>query len=240
MLNLNYKDTVLFIGDSITDGGRGHCMDLNHIIGHGYQEMVIAQIAADNLEKMPMFINKGISGNTTQDIAARWDEDVLKYKPNVVSLLCGINDIMRKPEAAVEEIVKNYLETVEMLIKKTKEALPDVTFILCEPFYLEVKNQAAPYENIPSVKCEADFGFPNKNTTDEIVKRYFDCLGPMQKDIPNIAKKYGCIFVPFQEMFNEAAKKATPSYLIWDNVHPTTVGHKLMADKWLETVKNGL
>ena len=237
MIKLNKKDTVVFIGDSITHGGRGLCMDLNHIMGHGYAEMVCARLAADNLENMPKFINKGISGQTTQDIAARWDEDVIKYRPNVVSLLTGINDIMRNLNAPVEEFVKKYLDTVEMLIKKTKDALPDVKIILCEPIYLDSRTDGDPYEDIPSAKCEADFIFGNINTTDETVKNYYERLAPMQKELPNIAKKYGLAYVPFQDIFDEWAKKVAPSYLIWDNVHPTMAGHRLMADRWLETVE---
>lgn len=237
MIKLNKKDTVVFIGDSITHGGRGLCMDLNHIMGHGYAEMVCARLAADNLENMPKFINKGISGQTTQDIAARWDEDVIKYRPNVVSLLTGINDIMRNLNAPVEEFVKKYLDTVEMLIKKTKDALPDVKIILCEPFYLDSRTEGDPYEDIPSAKCEADFIFGNINTTDEIVKNYYERIAPMQKGLPIIAEKYGLTYVPFQDIFDEWAKKVAPSYLIWDNVHPTMAGHRLMADRWLETVE---
>ena len=50
-------------------------------------------------------------------------------------------------------------------------------------------------------------------------------------------EKYGLTYVPFQDIFDEWAKKVAPSYLIWDNVHPTMAGHRLMADRWLETVE---
>ena len=85
---------------------------------------------------------------------------------------------MRNLNAPVEEFVKKYLDTVEMLIKKTKDALPDVKIILCEPFYLDSRTDGDPYEDIPSAKCEADFIFGNINTTDETVKNYYERLAP--------------------------------------------------------------
>ena len=45
MITLKSGDTVLFTGDSITHGGRGYCMDGNHILGHGYQEIVCGYLA---------------------------------------------------------------------------------------------------------------------------------------------------------------------------------------------------
>ena len=57
-MKLNKNDVVLFSGDSITDGNRGRSMDCNHIMGHGYQYIVASQLALENAENMPKFINK--------------------------------------------------------------------------------------------------------------------------------------------------------------------------------------
>ena len=234
MLKLNYRDTVLFIGDSLTHGGRGNCMDCNHILGHGYQELVCAQLAYDNLENMPRFVNKGISGQTMVQIAARWDEDVLKYKPAVVSLLAGVNDISRCLDEDTGTFTAKYINAAEEAVSKTFNVLPDVKFFLCEPFYLDAKNQTDKYAFIPHPICEPDFTFGNANCTDETVKKYNEKLDAICAALKETAEKHGAIFVPFRDLFADATKKVHPSYLVWDNVHPTVVGHKLMADRWLE------
>ena len=41
--------TIVFQGDSITDGNRGRNSDPNHIHGHGYQYILASEILADNL-----------------------------------------------------------------------------------------------------------------------------------------------------------------------------------------------
>jgi len=36
--------------------------------------------------------NKGISGNKVYQLAERWDKDCLGLKPDVLSILIGVND----------------------------------------------------------------------------------------------------------------------------------------------------
>src|SRR5882757_7118462 len=59
--------TLLFQGDSITDGNRGRTEDPNHIMGHGYAFSIASRLGADYPERNLHFINKGISGNTILD-----------------------------------------------------------------------------------------------------------------------------------------------------------------------------
>jgi lysophospholipase L1-like esterase len=238
MIKLSQNDVVLFIGDSITDGNRGLTMDLNHIMGHGYQQIVASRLAADNHKAMPKFINKGISGNKSFQILKRWQEDCLQYKPTIISLLCGVNDVLYNIDKT--ETSKEAVEYIEEILKTTFSALPDVKFILCEPFYLDVRNQDAPYENIPHPKCEEDFHFGNNPLDIEKVEKAKKKIKMLQADLPLLAEKYGCIYVPFQDVYDKAVETTPASYFIWDNVHPTMVGHRLMADRWLEVVEKAL
>ena len=80
-MKLSKNDVVLFSGDSITDGNRGRCMDCNHIMGHGYQYIVASQLALENAENMPKFINKGYSGENAEGLLEKWQEDVIENKP---------------------------------------------------------------------------------------------------------------------------------------------------------------
>ena len=60
--------TVLFQGDSITDGNRGRSNDPNHILGHGYAFSVAAELGAKYPERGLHFINKGVSGDKVKDL----------------------------------------------------------------------------------------------------------------------------------------------------------------------------
>ena len=237
MIKLSKNETILFIGDSITDGNHGRNMDPNHLLGHGYQEMIAAKLICDNYKNMPKFINKGISGNNSGQILARLNDDCLCYKPDIINILCGVNDCCYGGEGNTDESALNNLDTI---LAKIKETLPNTKIVLCEPFYMDVRNQENRYENLPNVKCEDDFFFSNNPLDLEKVEKFSSRMKRLQNNLPSLAKKYGCIFVPLQDIFDEASKDVPASYFIWDNVHPTIAGHTLMAKRWLDVVEKTL
>lgn len=204
---------ILFQGDSITDGNRGRDTDPNHTMGHGYQFSVASRWGAEYPEKELKFFNRAISGNKVIDLAARWQTDTLDLKPNVLSILVGVNDSTSviydwKPVVTAEK----YEEVYRQLLDQTKAALPDVLLVLCEPFVL------------PVVHVERDWD------------KYQAQIIPRQAMVRKFAQEYDAVFVPFQEVFNNAMKKAPASYWIWDGVHPTVAGHELMAREWIKQV----
>ncbi|MEP6611723.1 MAG: twin-arginine translocation signal domain-containing protein, partial [Mucilaginibacter sp.] len=69
--------TFLFQGDSITDGNRSRNTDWNHVLGHGYAYLIAARLWFELPKKGFHFFNRGISGNTVPDLAARWTDDTI-------------------------------------------------------------------------------------------------------------------------------------------------------------------
>ncbi|HEX2934249.1 MAG TPA: SGNH/GDSL hydrolase family protein [Bacteroidales bacterium] len=205
--------TILFQGDSITDGNRGRNEDPNHIMGHGYAFSIASRLGAEYPQKRLKFYNRGVSGNKIIDLAARWQTDTLDLKPDVLSILIGVNDTSSvvlnwEPIVTIEQ----YEEVYDSLLKQTKAKLPDIVLVLCEPFILPV-------------------GTVNEHWTAyhaEITKR--------QEVVSKLSKKYGAIHIAFQEVFDKACKKAPADYWIWDGVHPTVAGHELLAKEWIKRV----
>ena len=78
--------------------------------------------------------NKGISGNKVFQLAERWDKDCLELKPDVLSILIGVNDIWHKLNGQYNGTVEIYRKDYIALLERTKKALPDVKLIICEPF----------------------------------------------------------------------------------------------------------
>jgi lysophospholipase L1-like esterase len=130
---------ILFQGDSITDGNRGRSADPNHILGHGYVFIIAAKYGAAFPERNLNFMNRGVSGNKVADLAARWQKDTLDLKPDLLSILIGVNDALRVP-------VEQYEETYDKLLQQTLAALPKVRLVLCEPFTLPVGAKKAVWE----------------------------------------------------------------------------------------------
>jgi lysophospholipase L1-like esterase len=97
------NDVIVFIGDSITDGGRARTgADYNHTMGQSYAYIISALLGNKLADKNLTFINRGISGNRITDLQGRWKTDVIDLKPNVLSILVGINDTLLPQHEPVE------------------------------------------------------------------------------------------------------------------------------------------
>ena len=204
--------TILFQGDSITDAGRDRQLaDANSFraIGSGYAWLAAAQLLVDRPNDRLKFHNRGISGDKVYQLADRWQTDCLDLKPDVLSILIGVNDFWHKHKHDYEGTLEKYQDDYRALVRRTKEALPDVRLVLCEPFVLKVG-------------AVDDTWFPE-----------FDAYRAAARDV---AKEAGARFVPFQSIFDRAAELAPPAHWAADGVHPTTHGAALMAHAWLHAV----
>lgn len=119
---------ILFQGDSITDGNRGRSADPNHILGHGYVFIIAARHGAAFPEARLDFINRGISGHTVVDLEKRWTKDTLDLKPDILSILIGVNDSGKG--VALEQ----YEQVYDQLLSAAKQANPKLKLVLGEPF----------------------------------------------------------------------------------------------------------
>ncbi|MEA5257282.1 SGNH/GDSL hydrolase family protein [Arcicella aquatica] len=205
------KLTFLFQGDSITDGNRGRNTDPNHIMGHGYAYGVASRIGADFPEAGFTFYNRGISGNRIPDLQKRWKQDTLDLKPDVLSLLIGINDVnavFAKPNESLN--VAQFEIGYRDLLDQCKESNPTIIFVLGVPFVYPIRAKKDNYEAWQK----------ETNERAEVVKK--------------LAKEYDAVLIDYPAMFDKAFKKAEGEYWIWDGVHPTVFGHELMAREWIK------
>lgn len=209
----NPPKTILFQGDSITDGNRTRNQDWNHIMGHGYAYLIASRLWYEHPDHELMFHNRGTSGNRVKDLEDRWQPDALDLKPDLISILVGINDVGGIVRNQNPGTIEQFEATYQRLLDKTKAALPNTQIVLCEPFLLPVGRVMDNWELWQS----------------ETLKR--------QALTRKLAAAYQAVFVEFQTSFNEACRKASASYWIWDGIHPMPGGHELMARCWLKEVK---
>ena len=202
--------TFLFQGDSITAIGRSEKSD--DALGWGYVNFFAGNIGC----RFPgeyKFINRGICGERSIDIYSRIKRDIINLKPDYMSILMGINDILRDHTRNDGVSAKKYETIYSMLIEEILEALPNIKIIILEPFALE-----AP-------RCEWGCGTADywDEIKDEIIER-----GEIAK---KIAEKYNLSFVPLREDFNKLGKEYGNLVWTFDGIHPTQAGHKVIGDK---------
>lgn len=211
------KDTtILFQGDSITDGlrekNRDRAWDLNHQMGHGYAFLVNARWGAQYPERRFAFINRGISGNRIADLYGRWQEDAVNLRPDVLSILVGINDVgftmWEQSGSGPERFGRIY----QLLLDEARAANPALLTVMMEPFVMPVGDRKDTYQD------------------------WLSLLRPLQEQTRLIAERNGAIFIPLQERFERLCQVREASYWVWDGIHPTVSGHQVIADAWMEAV----
>ena len=204
---------ILFQGDSITDARRdrecanGYGPDM----GSGYAALVAGKLLAANLDREFSCINRGISGNRVVDLYARWKIDALNLKPDLISILIGVNDTWHEfaNENGVE--LDRYEKIYRMLLEWTRSELPEVKLVLCEPFSL--LSEIVTPEWLAEVRCRG-------------------------RIVEKLAAEFGAVFVPLQSVLEDAAVRAGDNLeILRDGVHPTLAGAQIIADQWLKNVE---
>ncbi|MEO7715592.1 MAG: SGNH/GDSL hydrolase family protein [Capsulimonas sp.] len=207
---------IVFQGDSITEGGRWLNDDQNHILGQDYAYMIAGACGARHPEGNWTFLNRGISGEKVTDLAKRWTTDAIALKPDILSVLIGVNDTLSVVRSNGTDGVgaEEYERVYDQILQESLSANPNLKIVLGEPFI-----EPGSYTHDRPELWSA-----------EIKKR--------QAAVERLAVKYHAPVVHYQKLFDDAIKnsKAPVAYWVWDGVHPTYSGHKLMADEWMRTV----
>ncbi len=199
--------TILFQGDSITDVGRAR--DNDQFMGMGYPLLVSGSLHADHPGQFRIY-NRGISGNRVVDLYARIKADFINLKPDVISILIGVNDVWHEFSWKNGVSAEKYLKVYSMLVEELQEALPGVKIVLLEPFVLKGTATEGAWETFST----------------EVYKR-----AEMARIV---AEKHHLLFIPLQNCFDEAAKQAPNEFWLMDGVHPTAAGHELIKREWLK------
>ena len=222
---------ILFQGDSITDGNRFKTADtrwdLNHQIGHSYAYIVAAELTRKHPGKY-CFINRAVAGDCTDRAAKRWQVDTLDEKPDILSILLGINGNYeydgQYPEG-VEAHLLRFDKSYRWLLDSARAENPCLKLVIIEPFVLPVGRYATHYDVFLRV-------FTRKR---EIIKK--------------IAEDYGAIFIPVQDRLERLVTDSASNlkangcdvdpnaYWLWDGVHPTEAMQGLIAELWLDATR---
>ncbi len=204
---------LVMIGDSITDCNRALPIGegKGDALGNGYASIVNALIAATDPTSDIRIVNMGVSGDTVRDLKARWRTDVLDLAPQWLSVMIGINDIARhfnrRQLPELHVSVEEYERTLDELIASAvRTGVQGI--ILLAPFFVE-------------------------NDPEDRIRRMTAQYGEAMK---RIAERYGAVFVDTQAAFDRFLEHHYSMEIALDRIHPTQVGHMIIARAWLQAV----
>lgn len=216
---------IVFFGDSITDFGRNRERDdADGSLGYGFVRIIADRLVSEKPDEIKI-LNRGYSGDRSIDLYARLKRDCINLKPDVVSILVGINDIWHEIAEENGVNIERFETIYRMIIEDLKNALPGVVIVLCEPFVL------------PGFATKSDEQNPERY---EKFCEIFNYATTVKK----LAREYNLLFLPLQKAFDEKVQKFDPSLYLSDGVHPNIAGVNLIAGEWVklykEKIENGL
>lgn len=208
-IDLRAKQTIVFIGDSITDAGR---FELAYRpLGLGYVHFAANFLMARYPQLNLNIINTGISGDTVRDLKARWKSDCIRHKPDILSVLIGVNDLWRQygePEIIPDAVYPDeYEKTYRQLLSQAKQKC-HTQLILMEPFM---------------------FCSDSKNQMFKGLQKYI-------KIVHKLADEFDAVLVPLQNFIDKQIEKVPPERWSQDFVHPYVWAHAWIAQRWIDTL----
>lgn len=166
--------------------------------------------------------NAGRGGNTTGDALARFERDVLRFKPRVVVLQFGINDaavdVWKTPPATGARVpMDEYEQNLRTMIERARKRGAKVVLMTTNP--LRWTDRLKQLYGKPPYDPDAPDGFdaPLLARYNEVVRR--------------LAKQLETGLVDVREAFAEHAAQPGQSMddLLLDGMHPNDQGHRIIA-----------
>lgn len=204
-LTLPPSATVLFQGDSITDAGRDRRSHTD--LGTGY-----VHLAADLLRASDpslTVLNRGVGGDRITDLHARWEQDTLAHRPDLLSVMIGVNDTWRRYDSGRPTAIEAWEADYRDLLVQVRER-PSVRLVLMEPFLVAVTPEQWSWR---------------------------EDLDPRIHAVRRLAAEFDARLLAADGLLNQAARTSgRPELVVLDGVHPTPLGHRVLAEAWADLV----
>lgn len=179
----------------------GRNQEDNNSKGYGYVSMLENYFITKYSDLNIKIINRGISGNRSSQILERFEIDALNEEPDIIFLGCGVNDSWHRYSVGIETTNETFTSNITYMIEKAQ--LNKIKIVLIEPFLL----------NEPAIRMS-----------------YREDLNPKLTILKELAKNYQIDLIPLDEIMLKSANKIGSSKICVDGVHPTLLGHGLIAD----------
>ena len=208
---LQNGDRIVFAGDSVTDAGRARPIGEGGGLGDGFVRTIENFLNVFYPERMMRVTNMGVSGNTSKDLLARFDTDVVDLKPTYAVICIGFNDVWRQFDfpwmMGDHVLLGDYESNLRTMVKKCVGA--NIQPIFMTPYYMET----------------------NRN---DAMRARMDEYGMKMKEI---AREMGVPCIDLQPAFDQLLQYRYPASIMWDRIHPGPIGSLLIAKEFLNFVE---
>ncbi len=209
MVKIENGQRILFIGDSITDIAFNRRCNCDI----GGKDVYCLQVTRKLKKRYSglKFFYKGIASNRTYHLYDRLTKDCIDLKPDVIVMLIGVNDAWENyvPEQ-YPPLLRPMRPHLSEVYRRIKTELPNAKVIALLPFLINTMEEKRPFHKV----------------LDAYIAEIREIIGDQADAI-----------IPLQEIFDNAEQSIEPALLARDSIHPTNLGHSLIAQAVLDVIE---
>lgn len=211
---------ILFQGDSITDAGRSRTVEeANRGLGDGYVNLIASELTGKAPGRYEIF-NRGVGGNRIGEMYGRWIEDAVRPQYDMLSILCGINDVGFEQRLHRGGSPERFAWTYDRMLTEVCDSHPDAKLVLIAPFIFRFPHQ----DSIGGTDIYDDW---------DVWSGEIRRCGEVARKMAN---QYHALYIPMFDVFLDAAARLDPQLFSVDCIHLRPAGNYLLARTWIDTV----
>jgi lysophospholipase L1-like esterase len=169
-------------------------------------------------------INAGVGGNTSSELLARIEQDVLSHNPDLVIVMVGTNDMLNSRKMATYEEYALNLEAIVKLLKAINTEVLLLSPPTVDDQYLYERHDKKLFNETPNVKLDSVRHIVSRIARENQV--YFIDIFQKFKDL-NLPKHNEDLFIMNPKNSGHH-----------DGVHPTRMGYFFIAENVYLFLKN--
>jgi lysophospholipase L1-like esterase len=151
-------------------------------------------------------INSGVAGDRVRNIRQRLESDCLACRPEIVTLLIGVNDTWRRYDSDDPTPVDQFAADYDATLCSVRKAGIE-TLIVMEPFLVPINEKQRRWR--------------------------IDDLEPKIETVRTVSARYNAVLVPLDYAFAAFAAAEGAVAAAEDGIHPSAAGNQLIADCWM-------
>lgn len=146
--------------------------------------------------------------------------DTLNIDFDVLSILCGVNDVGFERRLGIGNDIEKYEFVYDRMLYEAREVKSNAKIVLISPFLFKVRHN----DHLSGYDIYNDWELRNGDIRAETAV------------VEKLAEKYEALFVDAYSYFEKLCTGSEPSEYSVDGIHLNAVGSEVLSKLWVDTL----